>query len=431
MGVGLPLVLLLIPKQHPVAIMASSYLIGIGLFTFAMFLVNLAGFRFSLVNESVLLFAISAPLIFIKKKEVKEFFIHAFYLVKKAHFSTVEKWCLGFLVFIGVSSLINTLYWPVSLWDSLVLYDFRAHIFAASGFMKEAFIDNYYTGYPLLTSLAHTIVYIMGGEYPQFLHSFFYLSLGAGFYGFLREFVSRKTSLFFTVILLIVEPLFYHSLISYTNLAYTVYLSLGAICVYLWDKKKERGYLIVSALLVALSTWTRSVEPFWLGVFIVVFIVATYRKKFRDILTFTLFFFPIHEAWKVFQFSLTEKEASTVGEIVGYAKIILSVFDPGRWLLVGEYLYTYVVTPWGTIFAVFIISTILMLILRKLRKFFLSFFITFTLLGVLVLGTFAFSIGYAGTLAIGDAAKRLSMLFYPLFIFCIALVMQELVKIKK
>ena len=153
--------------------------------------------------------------------------------------------------------------------------------------------------------------------------------------------------------------------------------------------------------------------------------------KIRQRLSFVNFFFPIHEAWKVFQFSLTEKEASTVGEIVGYAKIILSVFDPGRWLLVGEYLYTYVVTPWGTIFAVFIISTILMLILRKLRKFFLSFFITFTLLGVLVLGTFAFSIGYAGTLAIGDAAKRLSMLFYPLFIFCIALVMQELVKIKK
>lgn len=432
LGIGLPLVLHLIPREHPATTLGMSYLIGIGIFTFLMFLTNIAGIKFSLLNELILLLLVSAPLVMAKRGEIWKFFITALHRSKETYFSPVEKIIVGGIAFVIISSLLNTFYWPVYLWDSLVLYDFRAHIFAASGFMKDAFIDSYYTGYPLLTSLAQTIIYLAGGKYTQFLHSLFYLSLGAGFYGLLREFVSRKISLFFTLVLLISGPIFYHSLISYTNLPFAVYISLGAICVYLWDKKKQRGYLILSALLTSLSTWTRSVEPFWLAIFLVVFIVAIYRKKFWDIIVFSLCFFPIHEVWKVFQNSVTKAGgSSTVSEVIGYTKMISSLFDPARWIQIVGYLYKYVVIPWGGIFIVFILATISLFVIKKQKKLFLIFFITYALLGVLVVGTFAFSIGFIGTFSIGDAAQRLSMLFYPVFTFCIALVIQESVKEKK
>ena len=426
LGIGLPLVLILAPRQHPAATLGVSYLLGIGLFTFLMFLTNIAGIRFSLINELILLLLVSTPLVLLKRKEMGKFITETIHASKTLNLSPIEKVMLTVLAFITVSSLVNTLYWPVSLWDSLVLYDFRAHIFAASGFMKDAFIDTYYIGYPLLTSLGHTIVYLAGGKYPQYLHSLFYISLGASFYGILREFVSRKISLLSTLILLIAQPLFYHSLISYTNLAYAVYLSLGAIYVYLWEKKKQTGYLILSALLVALSTWTRSVEPFWLAVFLVVFLVSIYRKKLLSIVTFSLFFFPIHEAWKVFQSSLAGTGASTVGEVTGYAQLLSSFLNTSKWMQVFGYLYQNVVTPWGGIFAAFILATILLFLIKKQRKLFLIFFITFALLAVMVAGTFAFSVTVANWFAIGDAAERLSMLFYPLFIFCIALVFGEI-----
>ena len=431
LGIGLPLVLILAPRQNPAATLGISYLLGMGLYTFVMFITNIAGLRFSLLNELLLLFIISIPLVLLKRREIGKFFVDTVHASKTLNLSPVEKVMLGALAFVTVSSLINTLYWPVSLWDSLVLYDFRAHIFAASGFMKDAFIDTYYIGYPLLTSLGHTIVYLAGGKYPQYLHSLFYISLGASFYDILREFVSRKISLLSTLILLIVQPLFYHSLISYTNLAYAVYLSLGAIYVYLWEKKKQTGYLILSALLVALSTWTRSVEPFWLAVFLVVFLVSIYRKKLLSIVTFSLFFFPIHEAWKVFQSSLAGTGASTVGEVTGYAQLLSSFLNTSKWMQVFGYLYQNVVTPWGGIFAAFILATISLFLIKKQRKLFLIFFITFALLAVMVAGTFAFSITVANWFAIGDAAERLSMLFYPLFVFCIALVIQESVKVNK
>ena len=425
LGIGLPLVLFLTPRQHPAATLGISYLLGIGLYTFVMFITNIAGLRFTFLNELILLFLVSTPLVILKRKEIGKFFIGIVHTPRTLSLLPVEIVMLGALAFVTVTSLVNTLYWPVYLWDSLVLYDFRAHIFASSGFMKDAFVDAYYFSYPLLTSLGHTIVYLAGGKYPQFLYSLFYISLGVGFYGTLREFVSRKLSLLATLILLITGPIFYHSLISYTNLPYMVYLSLGAICIYLWEKKKQTGYLILSALLVGLSTWTRSVEPFWLAVFLVVFLVSIYRKKLLNIITFSLFFFPIHEAWKVFQSSLAGTGASTAGDVVGYAKLLTVSLNVSMWTKVFGYLYQNVVIPWGGIFAAFILATVSMFLIKKQRKLFLIFFITFALLAVMVAGTFAYSLTFVSWFAIGDAAERLSMLFYPLFIFCIALVFGE------
>jgi hypothetical protein len=430
-GIGLPLVLLLIPRQNVATTLGISYPLGMGLFTFIMFLTNIAGLRFSLLNELVLLILVAAPLTLFKKREIKNFFDKVVDTFKNLQLSSVEKVILGVLAFVIVSSFLNTFYWPVSLWDSIVLYDFRAHIFASSGYMNTAFIDNYYINYPLLTSLGHTVVYLTGGKYPQFLHSLFYLSLGVSIYGFLREFVSRKLGLLSILVLLITQPIFYHSLVSYTNLAFTVYLSLGAICVYLWDKKKQTGYLILSALLISLSTWTRSVEPFWLAILLVVTLVSIYRKKIWNIAIFSLFFFPMQQLWQSFQSFLNSRLVSAVAESAAYSNIFSSLFDMERWGRVVDYLYKNVAIPWGAIFAAFILATISVFILKEQRKLFLIFFITYVLLASLFAGTVELSITTEYWYRIGDAAQRLSTIYYPLFVYCIALAIQGFVKVKQ
>jgi hypothetical protein len=432
LGIGLPLVLLICPRQNPAATIGVSFPLGLGIFTFIMFLTNLAGLRFTLLNELMLLIFISTPLVLLKGREIKRFFIEVSRSLRNLHLSSIEKIILGALGFVIISSFINTFYWPVHIWDSITLYDIRAHIFASTGFMKDTFFDSYYISYPLLTSLGHTLTYLAGGKYPQFIHSLFYLSLGVSFYGLLREFTSRKVGLLFTLILLIAGPIFYHSLLSLTNLPFSVYLFTGAVYVYLWDKKNQTRYLILSALLVSLSTWTRSVEPFWLAIFLVVLLVSVYRKKVWNIAVFSLFFFPIREMWKVFQNSLLYGSgASTTGEIIGYSKALPTLLNLEKWGQVAIYLYNNVVTAWGAIFPAFILATISLFLIRKQRKFFLIFFITFAFLAVLVTGTIQLSLTAEYWYRIGDAAQRLSMLFYPLFVYCIALVMQEFDKIRK
>jgi hypothetical protein len=206
---------------------------------------------------------------------------------------------------------------------------------------------------------------------------------------------------------------------------------LGAILLYLWDRKKDKGYLILSALLTSLSFWVRSNEPFWLATLLVVAIVSIYRKKVWSILTFSLFFFPVREIWKTFQGVLNGTVSSTTAEVVSYSRVFPSFFSLERLERVGGYLYKNVVVPWGAIFLAFILSTISLFIFKVQRKHFLIFFITLVFLGVLVAGTVQFSVSTDYWYRIGDAAERLSMLFYPLFVYCVALTMQVIVKKKQ
>ncbi|EKD95366.1 MAG: hypothetical protein ACD_24C00508G0001, partial [uncultured bacterium] len=48
------------------------------------------------------------------------------------------------------------------------------------------------------------------------------------------------------------------------------------------------------------------------------------------------------------------------------------------------------------------------------------FFITFVFLGIFLVGTYLFTSVLSNWFAIGDAAQRLSMFFYPLFVYSIA-----------
>lgn len=425
-GIGLPLTLLVAPKINRISALGLSFPLGIGFFTFFMFLQNILGIKFTFVNEFVLFLLFSIPLVFLTRHKIKFFFRKLFAAGKSANFETFEKIIIGVLTFLFISSFISTLYWPVYLWDSLVLYDFRSRVFDATGFMFNAFsINPHYYSYPLLTSLAHSLVYLSGGGYPQFIHSAFYLSLCLGFYGFLREFASRKTSLVFTFILAATGSLFYHSIISYTNLAFTVYLAMGAIAIYLWDKKNENGYLILSAILIALSTWTRSTEPFWLGAIFVVMVVSFYRKKILSVLAYMAIILPVRETWRIFQGSLRGVESSIVIEVTGYASLTSNIFDWDKWGKVFVYLYKYAVVPWGGIFAAFVLALVIALILNKQKELFLMFFIVFVFLGILVVGTYLFTDVIANWFAIGDAVQRLSMLFYPLFIYSVALVLDK------
>lgn len=430
-GIGLPLVLLIAPRINRLASLGLSYPLGIGIFTLLMFIGGLLGIKFSLLNELALLAAFSTPLIIFGRSRLKIFFQNIFKAGKNTRLESFEKVMLGILAFLLISSFISTLYWPPYLWDSLALYDFRGRVFADTGLIMPAFINGYHYNYPLLTSLAHTLVYLGGGKYPQFIHSAFYLSLGLTFYGFLREFTSRKAGLLFTSVLMMTGPLFYHSIISYTNLAYTTYLSLGAIAIFLWDKKKDAGYLVLSALLIGLSTWTRSNEPFWLGAIFIVFLVSIYRKKIWPVPTYVAIVFPIREVWKVFQSSLSGASTSVGSEVSGYVNMAPSIFDWEKWGKVITYLYKYTVVPWGGIFAAFTLALIIALILKKQKDLFLMFFITFVFLGIFLLGTYLFTSVLSNWFAIGDAAQRLSMLFYPMFIFCIGLTISNLPKSKE
>ena len=423
-GIGFPLALWIAPKHNPTGRLGLSYLLGVGIFTLIEYITNLLGLKLTFGHSVLIFMVLSLPLTLFQRTRYKNFWNEFMKSNKNFHPGTAEKITLGAIVFFIVSSFVNTLYWPVYVWDALTLYDFRAHVFVQTGFIKSALAglsSSFYYFYPLLTSLAHSTVYLAGGQYPQFLYSMFYLSLALVFYGFLREFISQKLSLIFTLVLLTAPRMFEQSIISYTNLTYMTYFSLAVIYFYIWDKKRTGGYLILSAILTGLATWTRSLEPFWLATFGIIIVVSLYRKRFFDPILFAVFFFPIQQVWKIFQSSLGQG-SSTVSEVTTSASFLANMFNIEKWAGVLSYLYGNVILLWGPLFVLFIAVSVISLTTKERRKWFLMVLITWGLLAFFAIATYGFTfyVGWYG--GVSDSAARVSMVFYPLFVFCIALV---------
>lgn len=425
-GIGIPLTLLIAPKHNTIGRIGISYLVGIGFFTLVMFVTNILGLKFSLLNTILIFLVLSLPLVLLSFGRIKKYFSDISNSRRKLHLDKLEKLTLSAILFFVISSFVNTLYWPVYIWDALTMYDFRGRIFAQAGFAVKSLQEiggGYYLGYPLFTSLSHAIIYLVGGGNPQFIYSLFYLALGLVFYGQLREFLSRKSSMMFTLLLLVIPQVFNQSLVSYTNLPYTVYFGLGAIYFYIWHKKMSPGYLALSAAFIGLSTWARSTEPFWLGILAVVILSSIIRKRYLEIFFYSIVFFPIQQVWKYILGHLAVWQSSTISEVSGYTAVLKNILNIDRWGQVIGFLYKNIICNWGVMFILFITIFIYSVIAKKIKETYLIYVIIFILLAMLFIGNFVFSYTFPAWNAIPDSASRMAMVFYPLFIYSIALLL--------
>lgn len=422
-GIGLPLTLIIAPKHNAVGRIGLSYLLGIGIFTLAMFVTNILGLKFNLLHTILIFVVLSSPLFLLSFKQVKNYCVEVCSTRKNLHLDKLEKIILIGILFLIASSFVNTLYWPVYIWDALTMYDFRSKLFISLGFVKDVVnmgYGSYYLTYPLLTSLAHTLIYLFGGSNPQFIYSLYYLSLGLVFYGELREFVSRKSSMTFTLLLLTIPQVFNQSLISYTNLPYLTYFSMGGIYLYVWSKNKNSGYLVISALLTGFSTWTRGTEPLWLALFGMVILLGIIKKKYLDILIFCIIFIPIQQMWNRYVVSFIP-QSNTINGIVGNSQVILSFNNWPRFMEVFVFLYKNVIVPWGANVILFIMCFTFVVFTHKIKHIYVMYILIFCLFILVFLGAYAFSFNFPGWNEIPDSASRMAMIFYPLFIYSVGL----------
>jgi hypothetical protein len=316
--------------------------------------------------------------------------------------------------------LVNS-FWPVSDWDALALYDFRAKVFMIdTNLIHAALSNNYFVQYPLLTSLTHLFVYQTGILNPKFIYSLFYLSFVTIFNFSLRRHVSENKAILFTIILSLVPEILTHSTMAYTNLPYTVYLCSGTFYLYDWIKNKKQSSLLLSAILVGLSSWVRIAEPFWLIPLFVVFVVAIKNKKWKEIIYYPAIILLFYLPWK----TLTNHIYGIITPVSGGAGLnylsILKSINLERTLLVTNYLYTNVFSTWGLIFLLFIFALVRVVVnLKKSNKTFL--YIALLFFAFLFIGTLFFSVSYPNWQDIPDSVRRMSIFLIPMTIFSISL----------
>lgn len=426
---GVQITFLLRLNMHFLERISVSYLLGIGVFTFIVFLVNyFFGVGFSLQNTFFLISGLILVLFpFVFKDFVKYFKSLSF---SKIHL--VRNYRTLFFIFVFILffyTLINNLYWPVSDWDALALYDFRAKVFLSEPSLLKAGLNNsYFVHYPLLTSLAHLFVYQTGLSNPKFIYSLFYLSFVFIFYSSLKRSVGSNKAVFFSLILALVPEIFGHSTMAYTNLPYTVYLCSGVFYLYEWIKNKQRSLLVLSGLLVGLSSWVRISEPFWMVPVLIVIFFSIKRKDFFS--TFIYFFsvYVFYKAWILFMnkvFALTEISISL--SLFDRYLPILKMINQERIILVFEYLYKNVFSSWGLLFPIFILASLFLFLNLGRRKKEIEVFyfwsIIFLFFVFLFFGTLLFSYTFPDWQHIPDSARRMSMFFIPILIYYLSLVL--------
>jgi hypothetical protein len=429
--------LLIVKEMHLLERLGVSFLLGFGIFTLLMFCYSSFGIKIT-TESTIITLAIGISLLFVFLKLFRgEVFKNPLTMIKRfSTFSILEQIIVYMIVALMTGSLVLSIYFPVYIWDALALYDFRARIIAQQGFYTQiANSFSYFAGYPLFTSLSHTIVYLFKGNNPQFLYSFMYISFIFIFYTILRQFTDRKKTLIITLLLASIVDIFDHSTFAYTNLPYTIFLTIGSMYLFTWfAKKKPVGYLVLAGIFTGLSTWSRAAEPFWIinMLVLVLLTLSKFRKFALPALIYTVSFMIIKLPWNLIindqsaaaDFAVYSAITADVNSYI--AKLSVTMFSLDRIGEVAVFIYKNVIVSWFPLFFLFLFYVFVNFkdFFKKTSTLFLTIIFLYFIL--LVTGSYVFSFNFSEWINIPNSAGRMAMFFLPLMVFYIGLSLGEL-----
>lgn len=208
------------------------------------------------------------------------------YLSTVSKFSDLEKWLLFILLFLIIVSAFLNYVRPITDWDAIALYDFRAKVMTMTGSWSSGFDLGYFFQYPPYTSLLHAMIYALGIPQAKVWYSCLYFSFIVSFYALLRRKVNRLLSLVGALLLAISPLVLEHATVAYTNLAYTTFFVLSIIYLWYWLEQQHTSDLILGSLLLGLTTWVRMSEPFWVVGVVLIFsgLIGYKQQSLRQVL---------------------------------------------------------------------------------------------------------------------------------------------------
>lgn len=403
-----------------------SYLIGVGLFTFLLFALYTFGIRFTLVN-SIIVYIVSTLILLtvnIKLGRLKLQKLSTDIVLK----TPLEKLLGGIILVIFISVLISSFYWPISSWDSIALYDYRSKIFVQTGGFNAFTNLSYDLVYPLLTSLAQYWMYIFGATTAMPIHAGFYVFFVISAFAIFKRLSNTALSLMFALFIALSPELFLHGHLAYTNLPYSSYIVLGSVYVYLFSQKRHYSDLIIGAILIGLSTWCRTTEPFWIIPLGTVILFSLINKKIKPSIIYAAIFFCIQLPWRNFHPGNPNQIAyNPVSEISYNATYLASHIN-------FEVIKSTAVFLWENVFnyyLIFFLIPILIFIKKIINKELSDLYFPLILLGyfgILITGTYVFALTQSYWDQIPGSAMRM-MLFWPqLAIFFLAITISEKIK---
>jgi hypothetical protein len=285
---GASFVATVIGKFSFLEILGFSFPAGMGIITIAMFLLDVSGFaitRTNLLWVIVLSILVLNYKLFISPRNTLGKFKTTNYKV----FFYVGKFNLVWLLFVGVVLLIligitiKSLYWPTAASDSISSFDLFGKVIASEGKLMNSLIYEKRVGfgaaYPPLYALSLAYSYIFGFEMSKIIPVLFFISFVISFYALSLRNVSSLGAIVGTFFFMISPELLAQSAINTTSITQAMYGALGIIAILTWNNTKEKKYLLLSVLMVALNGWIRSEGIVYIGAAFLFYSYITIREK--------------------------------------------------------------------------------------------------------------------------------------------------------
>lgn len=423
-GLGLSIVL---NRKNALEIWGLSWLLGTGWCTFIWFIMYQVGsYVFTLSSLLITTFIFSSLIWIIVFGYKKKDLIIAWQALRTLQVDAILKSTIwsALLVILLLFIIFHDIFWPVTDWDSLALYDFRAKVMTVSGSLEEGKELGYFFQYPLFTSALHAATYLCGVPYAKIWYALLYQAATVLFYVVLRKKQTKFHSLIGTLFFATSPLIFAHSMMAYTNLPYVIFASFGLIYLWIWWASKNETDMLIGSMLVGLSTWIRISEPFYyVAVIIIVsgMLKQIINKQFSISFIATamlslVFVLQTRQPWDNLINSLYEQNLgnplSTLSLIKDWNVLTLT-HQVGS---VTIYLFLYSLPVYSSILFLALI-TLVNDLKNKQWQVLLPWITIGTILSLIFTGTLLISFWLESWARIGDSVTRMSMFLIPLILY--------------
>jgi hypothetical protein len=241
-----------------------SYIVGIGVYTFVLYLFTLMGGKLTLTSVSLLAITLLIVAYFLPRKGP---------IFRSSVPLQIGDWILLalFIPLFGVNlyvAWLTPIYWP----DAIYYYDGIGRIIAIDGMINMPFLagDLYFYGLNALSmQLIHAVTYIISTDRVAVLYSGFYLAFVLMFYSFRprsdqlvfsgkwEQLIRSFPRLVFALAVASTPFIFAMGYVVLNGLPAAVYLFAGIL---VWTRFKERPssrLAFLTGLMLSLCSWTR------------------------------------------------------------------------------------------------------------------------------------------------------------------------------
>lgn len=260
---GLSLMLAISRKYSLAEAVGYSFLIGMLVETFFLFVLDVIGLQYSqgiLIGLNVVVISAALGLNYKNLLTLKDEVKAPAFSLKNINLPAIFIFCFIAYLFYGIT--VKNLFWPPTEHDTIGSFDKLGRIMALEGKLKISLFQYDLQGagglYPPLYHGSFAYVYIFGAEMPKIITTLFFVSLLTTFYSAVRNFVGSTAAILATFILMLTPEMFSHAALSLGNLPTTAYVSGAVLATITWLERREDKYFWLGAICMAGVIWIRS-----------------------------------------------------------------------------------------------------------------------------------------------------------------------------